>query len=533
MVLLLRSPSKSPFKQAVTFSQQDENLDPALLTPTRTPRNFKELMPSYYGTPPSETPLAERMGIPPLPSSGWLHWPAHIDGGVYPARSYTDKSAANTLSYYKHLLPTAASPGMEIEVISHPSLPKEKQASIPVPTKSSLDIASLLTSVALVTTTRKPPTGRAQKATVKREQTVKVENIPIASLDRKGFIYAVLHVHSLDHDYAPGEHNGPSFKLSWTSSVGGKGNAPTIDTEHDWETAKAALLRKKLATVQVYVELDLKVMHANAVKVKRGIGAVDTDKELTFGSKVPRLDAYSAMEQQEGAIALELRKQHKCDIHLGEHGQPGCCFVRPDGEHERMTNRKIKVWGAAIRAHNATKNEPPNSIDFDGVREVRPRGRNGPCTANLANSSPTADLGALLMAATVLLLTNLLSQQTASMSAAALPSTPSQMGDLCALPCTPGTVARIPPATPPSPIPAKGDELKECLFDFFAHKEIDLRGSFSALSALDLMPDILYDVPVERLVEITGGIEGQIHKLRIFSKSWSEHLEEKRGNFKD
>jgi hypothetical protein len=73
-------------------------------------------------------------------------------------------------------------------------------------------------------------------------------------------------------------------------------------------------------------------------------------------------------------------------------------------------------------------------------------------------------------------------------------------------------------------------ELHACLADFKRFKSIDLTSHENALAALELTPDILSDVPVARLGEVTGVVEGKLWKLQAFCKEWSKRQEVKRQN---
>ena len=48
-------------------------------------------------------------------------------------------------------------------------------------------------------------------------------------------------------------------------------------------------------------------------------------------------------------------------------------------------------------------------------------------------------------------------------------------------------------------------------------KGVDLRGAEEALTDLDLTPDIIADIPVSRLSEVLGTVEGRTHKYQIFT----------------
>jgi hypothetical protein len=168
-------------------------------------------------------------------------------------------------------------------------------------------------------------------------------------------------------------------------------------------------------------------------------------------------------------------------------------------------------------AGDATKHEPPNTTDFDGVRDgrlanVKSRGRTGP------RSATSSDTNALLMAAILPLLMNHLPSNpqplaTTSLRITTPPSTPSRTNHT---------------ATPLSPAPDVDMELHACLGDFLKSKGINLLASLDALKELELTPDIVADVPVVRLCEVMGAVEGRVRKFQVFCKEWNARLEDKR-----
>ncbi len=103
-----------------------------------------------------------------------------------------------------------------------------------------------------------------------------------------------------------------------------------------------------------------------------------------------------------------------------------------------MNPRRLALWASAIvrstagflyrssltshsylrqHANDATKHEPPNTIEFDGVRDgrvvaVKPRGRSGPGAASTDNAT-----SAMLIAAMVPLLTSLVDRNSVAVAA--------------------------------------------------------------------------------------------------------------------
>lgn len=85
---------------------------------------------------------------------------------------------------------------------------------------------------------------------------------------------------------------------------------------------------------------------------------------------------------------------------------------------------------------------------------------------------------------------------------------------------------------PLSPPPAPGSELHACLSDFAKAMDIDLSGCEDSLMVVEFTPDIIPDIPVARLCEITGVVEGRLRKLQTFCKGWNSHLLAKKAQTK-
>lgn len=203
-----------------------------------------------------------------------------------------------------------------------------------------------------------------------------------------------------------------------------------------------------------------------------------------------------------------------------------------------MNPRRLALWASAIvrstagflyrssltshsylrqHANDATKHEPPNAIEFDGVRDgrvvaVKPRGRSGPGAASTDNAT-----SAMLIAAMVPLLTSLVDCNSVAVAA---PSSGPSMSATAA-----SSLKR--PLSPASDI---GNELNDCLRAFKDAKGINFMSHKDILLSLDLTPDILPDVPVTRLCQITGAVEGRIMKFQAFCKAWNARNDEKRAD---
>jgi hypothetical protein len=77
----------------------------------------------------------------------------------------------------------------------------------------------------------------------------------------------------------------------------------------------------------------------------------------------------------------------------------------------------------------------------------------------------------------------------------------------------------------PSPIPAVGTELQQCLHQFAEEKGIDISNAEVDLMKHDFTPDIIPSMPLDRLVEATGLVEGCLRKFQLFCEAWQiEHV---------
>ncbi|KIK76654.1 hypothetical protein PAXRUDRAFT_18046 [Paxillus rubicundulus Ve08.2h10] len=429
------------------------------------------------------------------PSDGWLRSPAWIE--IEETREVVlSHTATPPSSGSSGLPPTSSGPTTTVVapvVVQRAELTEAAQ-------NVSLDSIGHLVSISMVFSSTEKPASNRGKPTVKKLCTIKSNHIMMDEISRIDFVKAFLRVHEVANQYSPGVHFGPQFKLWWTGSSGGKTGASTIENDHDFEVARTTLLKKRKDTCAVSVEFNINNMDGYRIR-KRPILQVDQDnevEELAYGTKVPRVEAFSEDAQIHGGIILQLKAKWVCEKHLGEHGEVGYCYVSSTGEHLGLNHRKLKLWAAAIASADATKHAPPNSVDFDGVRDGRlnstkPHGRSGP--RFLVTTSP--DATTMLLAATIL----------------DPPSTPSHHREV---------------SPPLSPTPLVGTEIYSCLHDLLVQKGIDLCGAEGVLTELDLTPDIIADVPISHLCDILGTVEGRVLKLQAFAHEWHGRLQLKR-----
>lgn len=234
-------------------------------------------------------------------------------------------------------------------------------------------------------------------------------------------------------------------------------------------------------------------------------------------------------------MIMKLDTKWACEKHHGENGDVGHCYVDASGNHMALNMRKKKMWASAVVffilltsrsqlsyfqvAGDATIHDPPNTVEFDGIRDgriSRPRGRGGPRSYGAGPSGAGGgDTASMVLAAVLPLLQNfapkagLLKTPPRSTLPVAFPTTPRKYGPL-------------------SPLPTTSSELHVCLDDFLKLKGINLLDIESALAALSLTPDIIANVPVPRLLEITQAAEGHLWGFQAFCREWSGRLEEKK-----
>src|ERR1700727_3093595 len=134
---------------------------------------------------------------------------------------------------------------------------------------------------------------------------------------------------------------------------------------------------------------------------------------------------YTYAQQLHGIHAQHIKNEWQCQQHLGENGRPEACYITPGGVHVGLNIRRLASWAAAMVCHSAfrmllfayqvsssqaageaTKYQPPNIPDFDGVNDTGPsmsrsRGRSGPTAQPTAapSSSAAAEQAMSLMTA--------------------------------------------------------------------------------------------------------------------------------------
>ncbi|KAG6823841.1 hypothetical protein H0H92_008914, partial [Tricholoma furcatifolium] len=169
-------------------------------------------------------------------------------------------------------------------------------------------------------------------------------------------------------------------------------------------------------------------------------------------------------------------------------------------------------------AGDATKSMPPNVPEFDGAHDggndtPQPCGRNGLFPIPLPSTSGSINNNTLLITALIASLKRGCSRSCSHSPSHAGPSAPVKH---C---CEELAVF--------SSSPEPGTEIDACLQDFAHVKKIDMIGTVLSLQELELTPDIISQVPVSRLCEVTKAWEGHVIKLQQFCTSWQARYEVK------
>ncbi|KAG1747748.1 uncharacterized protein EDB91DRAFT_1235773 [Suillus paluster] len=401
------------------------------------------------------------------PLNGWINNGGWIDGGIDPPHFYlTHGECQQALYYHIGLMEHPQMPKIERDRIWEPAAPVMLLPALPIvvnavtettplppvaETTPILPLAETAPILPVAEIALAPPVGHlvsilmnfslqaqgpvtcGSKVVKKKSKLIKSDYIVLKGITHVDFITAYLSIHGLSDQFSPGVHSGPPFKLYWTGSAkfldasGGKGGVTTIDNNHQFSVAMGTLMKKNKTICQAGVEFDVDEMD---------------------GYRICNADHFLEQDQLHGTIILQLKKKWPCVQHQGEHGDVGFCYV--------------SIWAATIAAADATKHEPPSTIDFDGVRD-----------GYLLESKP------------------------------------------CGRHKTHGQA--VIPAL--SPHPAAGSELHTCLWDFTEVSGIDIIICEDALMALELTPDVIPDVPVARLCEFTDIVEGRIRKFQAYCKT--------------
>lgn len=532
------------------------------------------------------------------PSAGWLRNPAWIDGGVNPPKYYFSHEEIDAACCASGVEPPPRYTQPEIPVapsqpITTAGLPLATQYDIlssrvsptPVPANNHYRMAGPLgngvgnepwvpaapppnghlVNVTHTYTATESTTGssrNAKAAAPKKKATTMLGNITLEGITRVDFIKAFLSIHNLDTQFAPGVHSGPPFKLSWTGSIGGKGNAPTFLTDKSFNLALAAILKKDKKKIHITLEFDTDVMSGYRIQhlvPSLNVPVNNGEEELLYGTRIPQLAQFNDTEQVNGRFILEIKKRWPCASHQGEHGEPGHCFITVSGGHLRLNPLRLKMWAAAMASGDVTKHDPPCTEAFDGPRDgqissIRARGHSGASTASTAFAPANNDMMTLVMASLIPVLGGLSRKRPRSESPGRYsPPLPKRPHSDLQTPIrnqpnvqtpkhprrefqTPKRLAfQQPPASPVS-IPAPGFELRVCLRDFAELEAVNMTPFEIALHEEDFTPDLIALADESATIairNITGATCGRLMRLKLFCRKWQTTYEQKllSGNY--
>ncbi|KAJ6600601.1 hypothetical protein DFH09DRAFT_1498329 [Mycena vulgaris] len=373
--------------------------------------------------------------------------------------------------------------------------------------------------------TERPTTMRG-KARAKKQQESKLvpRAVDVLHTSRIAFIPIALSAHGYDDTYIAGVASGPAMRISWSGSAGGKNAAAVIMFDVDWKIiidklGNALKLSKKLDTVCVVFDLDM--MEGFKQRPKRMHSPDPYESELSHGTRVPNTEHCTPAQLALGAAIDEIKAAHSCAEH-------GVCFINAELQHLEMNRFRLNMWGQAIVSGKSAAGSPPpkelltawTGAISSAASTLKPRGRTGALPAQhlVTPSTSTSDATSLLLTSMVPVMA-MMAQNIAGN-----------------IPCAPGFVLPAPPRSPvaaSSPPPAIDDDLDVFMDAFRRAKKIPANVIDNATAQLRdgrYTPDILCEpsVTFERLTELTGLAEGEVHQLKKFAREWSGKMEGKR-----
>ncbi|KAJ7715686.1 hypothetical protein B0H16DRAFT_1741745 [Mycena metata] len=377
----------------------------------------------------------------------------------------------------------------------------------------------LYVHVTLEWTERAPKSTRNNARTKKMHESKLVSKaVDVLSISRVEFIPIALGAHGYDDVYVAGVASGPSMRMFWAGSPGGKGGATVILYDKDWEIvtqklADALKSSKRLDTISVVFDLD--GMDGFKQRQKRLHSPDSYEPELAFGTHVPNTDNYTPIQLALGGAIDEIKAAHSCVEH-------GICFIDANGEHIEINRFRSRMWGqAVVSGQCAAKDAPPNELlklwtgNSGSASTSKPRGRTGPHPAMHLASTSSSETANLLLTTMVPMVAMMAQNMTTKFSAA---------------PGVPRAVSRS-PVRMSSPPPAI--DLEVFMDAFGRAKKISAVRTDAAKTQLkesSYTPDILSESSVtsERLGELTGFAEGEVHQLKKFARQWTSKVEGKR-----
>ncbi|KAJ7351564.1 hypothetical protein DFH08DRAFT_957872 [Mycena albidolilacea] len=330
--------------------------------------------------------------------------------------------------------------------------------------------------------------------------------VDVVSTSRVAFVPIALGAHGYADAYVAGIASGPGMRIFWTGSPGGKGGATVVLSDQDWQIVVQKLgavmkASKRLDTISIIFNLD----EIEGWKQRKRIHSPDAyESELTYGSRVPNTENCTPAQVALGGAIDEIKTAHSCV----EHG--GTCFIDGDLHHMEMNRFRLGMWGQAVLAGKCEPTDPPpqdlvtswNGGTSSTLSKPKPRGRSGPNPVQQAASSSTSDTTNLLLTTMVPVMAMMAQNMASNISAPA-------------------------PAAPASASHVFMDTFRRA--KNIADTRID--NAKDQLRDASYTPDIICEPSVtsERLMELTGFAEGEVHRLKKFARQWSGKMEGKRA----
>ncbi|KAF9530063.1 hypothetical protein CPB83DRAFT_892993 [Crepidotus variabilis] len=293
-------------------------------------------MDSSQGSPPPYTPLPA-MAPRRSASQAWLNNPAWIDGGVDPPQFYYSHEEINAtlLAYGMQPRPVVQDstskdlsepPVLTRQLVIGPAVsvlaPRDPHPDPLAATPAPAHMWHLIpyqVNVTMIYMGHPPPTSTsgcgAKPTAPKKMQHTKMDRMEFVTITTcVEFIKMFLAAHELQSQFSPGIHAGPVFCIWWTSQS--KENAPTIQNDADFDTAKVAILERDKTKTKISVEFELFELEKFRISIPVGLSI------------------------------LKLKKSG--------HAKPTRAL-------------RLKIRASALAAGNVTKHEPPNVPAFDAL----------------------------------------------------------------------------------------------------------------------------------------------------------------------
>ncbi|KAE9399371.1 hypothetical protein BT96DRAFT_993995 [Gymnopus androsaceus JB14] len=417
-----------------------------------------------------------------------------------------DSASTSTYSHAPTYVPTATDPGLASITNPGSLLPAEPPALIflvQVNTRYQVSAA--------------PGQIRVRSSAPPKTQTKSdglTGKVAILTLDRDKFIIWCFVLHNLSGQYEPGQVNGPPFTIYWTGSayVGGKGNQLLIKDDAQFRSALDELLRcnPNRANFRVMVEFDLDAMKGWETCERHADDHPATHRDSNFdevqqGTQVSNVGQFSQQSQLVGHFIDLITKTYPCKEHKGEHREPGTCWKDANSKCLGLNNRTKKAWADEIVLGKATIAEPPNSQGIGTNRDGQPLLP----YLHLHLLKPhinAVDLGHARVPVLAIII----------LGHACIPIPVIVVlvhaHDLLAAAATLRLLGNI---------GATGAvNLRECLESFKIVTGHDFLVLEEKLSDRAYTPDVIPDVGVDKLAEVTGCAEGLVMKFQKFCTDW-------------